>query len=76
MASLGKRMLVGRAIGLTLISAFLISAGEGGAFNYLISRQKFRSDWAKWLGMLLSLIVFIIWLWLGAVLGLDGTYWN
>ncbi len=30
----------------------------------------------KALDMFFSLIVFIIGLWLGSVLGLNGTYWN
>jgi hypothetical protein len=48
----------------------------GGAFNYLVSEQHYQSGWLKAFAMLFSLIVFIIGLWLGSVLGLDGTYWN
>lgn len=30
----------------------------------------------KTVAMILSVVIFIIGLWLGIVLGLDGTYWN
>jgi hypothetical protein len=53
-----------------------LAGALGGAFNYFISRQDFRSGWIKILAIILSLIVFIIGLWMGIVLGLDGTYWN
>lgn len=48
----------------------------GGAFNYFINQQNFQSGWVKTLAIILSLIVFIVGLFLGTVLGLDGTYWN
>ncbi len=53
-----------------------LAGAMGGAFNYLVSQQNFQRGWVKALAMLLSLIVFLIGLWLGTVLGLDGTYWN
>ena len=48
----------------------------GGGFNYLVSQQEFKKGRVKALAMFFSLIVFIIGLWLGSVLGLNGTYWN
>jgi hypothetical protein len=53
-----------------------LAGAVGGAFNYLVSRQDFRNNWLKAGGIILSLIVFLIGLWLGTVLGLDGTYWD
>lgn len=53
-----------------------LAGAMGGAFNYFVSAQHFKSDWAKILGMILSLIVFVVGLWMGSVLGLAGTYWH
>ena len=94
-----RPILVGAAIGLVLISLFLISAGEpnpewspawrikpllmmpfagamGGVFwcfmRYLSAQNRINSTVA----ILLSLVVFVVGLWMGFVLGLNGTYWN
>lgn len=48
----------------------------GGMFTYFVSQQNLQSDWAKIVGMMISLLVFIVGLWMGFVLGLNGTYWN
>jgi hypothetical protein len=53
-----------------------LGGAAGGVFNYLVYRQDLKSDWAKIFGMVSSLIVFLIGLWLGIVLGLNGTYWD
>jgi hypothetical protein len=97
--SLTKRMMIGAAIGLLLISLFLISAGEpnpawgdlwmirpliivplagamGGLCNYFILHYHSQFGLHKAIAVILSVIVFIIGLWMGTVLGLDGTYWN
>jgi hypothetical protein len=98
MASLGKRMLAGAIIGLFIIGAFLLSAGEpkpewgtywrikplimvplagatGGAFFYFFTKR-FPGGMAHIAAIIFSIIVFIIGLWLGTVLGLNGTYWD
>jgi hypothetical protein len=48
----------------------------GGLCNYFIVRICAQLGITKIVAIILSLIVFIIGLWLGTVLGLDGTYWN
>lgn len=98
-ASLGKRMLIGAAIGLVLISLFLmgddnpdpawgkyymirpliivpLSGAMGGAFYYIMDHLRSLLGWNRTFTILLSVLVFIIGLWLGSVLGLDGTYWD
>ena len=98
-ASVVKRMAIGAATGLVLISLFLFSAGQpnpewgkfwmirplvivplagamGGLCNYFLVHFHSRAGINKTFAMMLSVIVFIIGLWLGTVLGLDGTYWN
>lgn len=53
-----------------------IAGAMGGAFNYFISEQDYKTDLGKILAIVISLIVFVIGLWMGSVLGLAGTYWN
>jgi predicted PurR-regulated permease PerM len=90
-SSLAKRMLLGAAIGLLLICFFLIwpklwiirpliivplAGAMGGLCNYYIVHYHGTIGLNKTVAIILSVIVFIIGLWLGTVLGLDGTYWN
>jgi hypothetical protein len=97
--TMAKPVLIGAAIGLILISLFLISAGKpdhswpmfwrlrpliivplagamGGVFYYFMDYLGCQGKMNKTVGVVLSLIVFIIGLWLGGVLGLAGTYWH
>ncbi|MBK1439427.1 hypothetical protein JHJ32_05475 [Parapedobacter sp. ISTM3] len=53
------------------------SAGAmGGIFYYVMNPMRYRGGWKKLSANLLSLVVYVIVLWLGTVLGLDGTWWN
>jgi zinc transporter ZupT len=97
--ALRKRMLLGAAIGLIIISFFVISAGSGnpawgdywrikpllltpfaGAMVGLCYdvTEPFRqlNGWLGRLFMILSVLGYIIGLWLGTVLGLAGTMWH
>ncbi len=47
----------------------------GGGFFYWMERQGFQNG-VRVLSMLISFIVYIIGLWIGFVLGLDGTLWD
>ncbi|UOE51138.1 hypothetical protein MTO98_08625 [Mucilaginibacter sp. SMC90] len=58
-----------------LIITPLAGAAGGGIYYFMDQLRRMRS-WNKVLFQLLSLILFIIALWLGIVLGLDGTLWN
>lgn len=96
---LAKRMLIGGSIGLALITAFLIMAGDGnpewGKFwrirplvvvpiagamgaiaHFVLDPLRDLSFWGKLVANALSLVIYIIALWLGTVLGLDGTMWD
>ena len=98
-ASWGKRMLLGAAIALILISFFLLNAGDpdprwpklwmlkplimvplsgamGGVFYYFMDHLRYRGGWRKILAAILSFIGYIVVLWLGTVLGLNGTMWD
>lgn len=98
-ASLAKRMLLGGAIGLALITLFVsgvknadpswgkfwmvrplvvvsLAGAGGGLFFYFMDRISNEGGWKKILAYFISFIGFIVALWLGAVLGLNGTLWN
>lgn len=52
-----------------------IAGAMCGAFYYLMDHLSTKGL-NRTVAVLLSLIVFIVGLWLGTVLGLDGTMWN
>jgi hypothetical protein len=52
-----------------------IAGAMGGAFYYYMDYLSFRGL-NRTVAVILSLIVFIVGLWLGIVLGLAGTMWN
>lgn len=58
-----------------LIIVPLAGAGGGLAY-YLMDRWRRQFGWNRTVVLILSGLAFITGLWLGAVLGLDGTYWN
>lgn len=98
-ASLGKQMLVGAGIALSLITLFLLGVDEpkpewgklwmlkplivvplagamGGALYHVIDYLRQQGKLPKVVAYSLSLIGYIIGLWLGTVLGLHGTLWD
>jgi hypothetical protein len=48
----------------------------GGLCYYFINYWSNPSGWKKTLAIILSLLVYVIGLWMGFVLGLDGTLWD
>lgn len=58
----------------------LVVTPIAGAFGilafYLIDILGVKGDWPKIFLAFLSTLLFLIALWLGTVLGLDGTMWN
>lgn len=53
-----------------------LAGAFGGFILYSPEFLNFKSKWKKAGITVLSVICFIISLWLGIVLGLDGTLWN
>lgn len=53
-----------------------LAGATGGAFYYFMHRWSYQGGWKRALGIIVSLLVFIIGLWMGIVLGLHGTMWN
>jgi hypothetical protein len=98
-APLIKRMLIGAAIALTIMTVFLLGVKEprpewgklwmirplvvisfagaaGGLFFHFMTQLRSRGSWKKIITIPLSVSVYIVGLWLGTVLGLNGTLWN
>jgi hypothetical protein len=52
-----------------------LAGATGGLFFHLVNPKRF-TGLLKVLTYTLCLILYIIGLWMGTVLGLNGTYWN
>ena len=52
-----------------------LAGATGGAFYAFMNYQSSRG-FNRTIAVLLSIVVFVIGLWLGIVLGLDGTMWE
>jgi hypothetical protein len=53
-----------------------LAGAIGGLFNYLIMHFRNQLGVNKAVAIILSVLVFLIGLWLGTILGLDGTWWD
>ncbi|MDF2449894.1 MAG: potassium transporter KefB [Bacteroidota bacterium] len=96
--AVAKPMLIGAAIGLTLISIFVFGvdqpnpewpkywmvrplivvplAGAVGGLFYAFMDYQATRGFNRTLAVLISLVVFVVGLWMGTVLGLAGTMWH
>ncbi|WP_379085434.1 hypothetical protein [Pedobacter sp. UC225_65] len=48
----------------------------GGAIYYYMDQVRSKGGWHRIVADLISIIIFLIGMWMGSVLGLSGTYWN
>ncbi|WP_246202129.1 potassium transporter KefB [Spirosoma agri] len=53
-----------------------VAGAMGGAFYYFMDYLRYQGGWKKLIATVLSLIGYIFALWIGTVLGLNGTMWN
>jgi hypothetical protein len=53
-----------------------LAGAMGGAIYYFLDQLSYRGGLNKTIAVLLSLVGYLIALWLGIVLGLNGTLWN
>lgn len=53
-----------------------LAGAVGGAFFYYMEHISKSGGVARVLAVIAGIIVYIIGLWMGSVLGLDGTLWN
>lgn len=58
-----------------LVIVPLATAG-GGLFVYFMTSLFNNNTWTRILAIIVGIVGFIISLWMGTVLGLDGTLWN
>lgn len=53
-----------------------IAGAMGGVFYYFMDHLRYQGGWIRVLAVLLSLSGYVLALWLGTVLGLNGTLWD
>ncbi|SKB87095.1 potassium transporter KefB [Daejeonella lutea] len=53
-----------------------LAGATGGAFYFFMDRMRAKGQINGVLAIILSVLIYIIGLWLGIVLGLDGTMWD
>lgn len=53
-----------------------IAGAMGGVFYYFMDHLRYEGGWKKILANFVSLIGYLVALWMGTILGLDGTMWN
>ncbi|MCD6065110.1 MAG: hypothetical protein K0R82_3021 [Flavipsychrobacter sp.] len=98
-ATLGKRMLIGAAIGFAVISFFVFGADDpnpewgkywrirplaitplagagAGLFYHFMGLLRHQGGWVSIVGWIISILGYTATLWVGIVLGLDGTMWD
>ena len=53
-----------------------LAGALGGVHYYFMDHLRYQGGWKKTLSEFLSLMVYLVLLWLGTVLGLDSTLWD
>ncbi|MRG45252.1 potassium transporter KefB [Chitinophaga sp. SYP-B3965] len=53
-----------------------LAGATGGACYYFLDHLRYQGGWKKVLAYILSFLVYLIGLWMGTILGLDGTLWD
>jgi hypothetical protein len=53
-----------------------LAGAMGGVFYYFMDHLRYQGGWIKVLAYIISLIGYVIVLWFGTVLGLNGTWWD
>ncbi|MEI9809926.1 MAG: potassium transporter KefB [Bacteroidota bacterium] len=53
-----------------------LAGAMGGVFYYFMDHLRYQGSWRMIMSNIISLVVYIIGLWLGTILGLDGTFWD
>jgi hypothetical protein len=98
-SSLGKRVMIGAAIPLVLMTIFLLQVDQpdpdwgkfwmirpivlitlagamGAVFHYFLDPRRYEAAWERIVASVLRVVVYVIGVYAGFVLGLDGTLWN
>ncbi|NUY82105.1 potassium transporter KefB [Flavobacterium sp. MAH-1] len=48
----------------------------GGFFYYKLDHLRVQGGWMRFWAAVLSFFIYVFGLWVGTILGLDGTLWN
>lgn len=59
-----------------LIIVPLAGAFGGGLFHYILQYIGGQKAWTRIVALLIGTIAFVFTIWIGTVLGLNGTYWD
>lgn len=57
-----------------IVTPFITSIG--GIALYLLNLKDFKSKIINLILLIMSILIFFFFLWIGTILGLDGTLWN
>jgi hypothetical protein len=53
-----------------------LASAIGSAFAYYLIQLTAQGGWRRVLAIVLSLVIYLVGLWMGFILGFDGTLWN
>ncbi len=53
-----------------------LASAAGSAFANYLMQLTIHGGWRRVLAVILSLIIYLVGLWMGFILGFDGTLWN
>lgn len=53
-----------------------LAGAMGGLFYHLMEGLRKRGGWATIIANIISVLIYVFILWIGTVLGLDGTLWD
>jgi hypothetical protein len=53
-----------------------LASATGSAFAYYLIQLTAQGGWRRVLAIALSLVIYLVGLWMGFILGFDGTLWD
>lgn len=53
-----------------------LAGATGGVIYFFTNSLRSQGGWKKFTAIILSVLIYIFGLWIGTVLGLNGTLWN
>ena len=53
-----------------------LAGASGGAFYHFMDKKFPQKGWLKGFSIVISMFVYAVALWMGTIIGLDGTLWD
>ena len=53
-----------------------LASAVGSAFAYYLMQLTTHGGWRRVLAVVLSLVIYLVGLWMGFIIGFNGTLWN